>query len=165
MKVIEHSESVFMGKGRRLRLLLLATTLIAVDTRMNSLTLMEAASIDEQNDFSTRLSTIIASSSRSIRQDKRRGSKLGRTKKLKRSPCRWMDEYLGTEPVYTPKQFRDRFGITIAIFHTLLARLKPKLEVKVAADGTPGMSAELALLTALRILRTGALSKRNMLKL
>ena len=94
-----------------------------------------------------------------VRQDKRRGSVLGRKRRIRRLPCRWPGQYFGSPlcpPIYNDRHFRDTFGVPKGLFRNILDRIGSSLTSRPAADGRPPIPPDVQLLTTLRILRTGS---------
>ena len=98
---------------------------------------------------------ILAREISELQRDKRGGSRKGRPGKRARLQCRWQEQYLGPSPLYSPFEFRQRFGVPLVVFHAMMRAVRGRLTVRADATGKPGMPAELAVLYTLRRCRTG----------
>ena len=148
------------GLGRRLRLLrYTVTAMMAISMCCKPSSFRShfytAAYITRRIHSAESYDIILDNHAAHIHRDKRGGSKMGRKKRLNRSPCQWREQYLAVDSVYPPKMFQETFGVPRAIYDFLMQTLGDELTDGPDCCGTPSMPADIAILSALRILRTG----------
>lgn len=114
-----------------------------------------AVAVTPRDEQSTVAVGILAQEISELQRDKRGSSRILRPAKKTRPQCRWQEQYLGPSPVYSPLEFRQRFGVSLVVFREVMSAVRDCLTVRADATGKPGMTAELAVLFPLRRCRTG----------
>lgn len=89
-----------------------------------------------------------------IEADFRGGSAPGRPKSLGRLPCRWISQYFGETCVYSDKMFRDVFAVPKVVYYVIFRSISPHIPGGIDAVGLRGISPEIQILLALRLMRT-----------